>query len=259
MALDEALYEAVARGDSPPVLRLYRWHPATVTLGYAQRDPSAVKVEACRAYGFDIVRRSTGGRAVLHQHEVTYAVIAPHGSEWFPGGILESYRMIATPLQEMLSNLGIASELVPARPSTGRAGIHDFCFTAPASYELAVGEHKIAGSAQKRNERAFLQHGSVPVDLDLEVLLNVLGKPGPGAIKHLASKVGWINRYLEVPVTLDQVEEAMVSAFRKVFPVTWVVSEPEPSELARAEALFHERFSPVVQGFEEAPAIDREN
>jgi len=246
MALDEALYEAVARGASPPVLRLYRWSPATVTLGYAQRDKDAVNFAACRELGFDVVRRSTGGRAVFHHHEVTYALIAPLDYPLFSGGILDSYRAIAQPLMNMLSKLGVNAELVPARRSGTRPDVHDICFTAPASYELSVGSQKIAGSAQKRNDRAFLQHGSIPVDLDLSLMALVLGKPGQEDLKvmtkQLAKKVGWVNRYLEQPVTLEQVEEAMVSAFCSSIEGEWFASFPTSVELSRAQQLHDERF-----------------
>ena len=225
MAIDEALYEAVAAGESPPVLRLYRWEPATVTLGYAQRAPDAINFEACRQYGFDVVRRTTGGRAVLHQHEVTYALIAPTDHPLFAGGILDTYKVIARPLQSTLEQLGVTAELVPARDAGGRASLHDICFTAPASYELAVEGCKIAGSAQKRNDRAFLQHGSIPVDLEPLVMATVLGKSAEQdharAAELLAQKVGWVNRYRETPVSLAQVESVMADAFRQSFPGIW--------------------------------------
>jgi len=246
MALDEALYEAVARGESPPVLRLYRWDPATVTLGYAQRSDDAINFTACRELGFDVVRRSTGGRAVFHHREVTYALIAPIDHPLFTGGILESYRAISGPLQRMLAELGVRADLVPARRSGSRTDVHDICFTAPASYELSVGSHKIAGSAQKRNDRAFLQHGSIPVDLDLTLMARVLGKPGQtnyeSMARQLASKVGWVNRYLERPVTLEQVEAAMVSAFCGSIEGDWQFSSPDKEELLRAQQLHDERF-----------------
>jgi len=245
MALDEALFEAVANGTSPPVVRLYRWDPATVTLGYAQRSPDAVDFTACRELGFDVVRRSTGGRAVLHQHEITYALIAPVQHPLFAGGILESYRAIAMPLQRMLADLGVEAQLVPARHQA-RAEAHDICFTAPASYELAVQGRKIAGSAQKRNERAFLQHGSIPVDLDLGAMVRVLGKPDRVNSEEIAArlqeKIAWVNRYLKSAVDLDDVEAAMANAFRATLAGEWTFSAPSVDEWARAYELAREKF-----------------
>lgn len=246
MALDEALFEAVGNGTSGPILRLYRWQPATVTLGYAQRDEHAINFQVCRESGIDVVRRSTGGRAVFHHHEVTYAVIAPLDDPLFAGGILDSYRVIAEPLQCMLTELGVRAELVPARRSGERSASHDICFAAPASYELAVDGYKIAGSAQKRNDRVFLQHGSIPIDLDLLLMSKVLGKPGADNLeamcRYLSQKVGWVNRYLESSVSLDQVEQAMASAFQKCIPGDWQLSVPSDEEMARAKRLHDERF-----------------
>lgn len=245
MALDEALYESVAQGVSPPVLRLYRWSPATVTLGYAQRHKDAVNLHVCRDHNIDVVRRSTGGRAVLHQHEVTYALIAPVNEQLFAGGILESYRAIAQPLQAMLTGFGIAAELTPARHGSQGAP-HDICFTAPASYELSVNGQKIAGSAQKRNDRAFLQHGSIPLELDLMLMAKLFGAEGDETqarvCRQLEHKIGWVNRYLPQPITLDQFEAAMVEAFHASFAVEWQASAPEKLELERAAQLLEERF-----------------
>jgi len=261
MALDEALFESVAAGQSPPLVRLYRWAPPTVTLGYAQRDPRAINFAACKELGFDVVRRTTGGRAVLHHHEVTYALIAPVDHPLFAGGILESYRAIARPLQAMLAALGVSAELVPARRSRVAVQLHDICFTAPASYELAVEGRKIAGSAQKRNERAFLQHGSVPVDLDPEVMAKVLSAPAvedlAAAAEKLRDKVGWINRYRAIPASLDQVESALTEAFRGTLPGRWDDSTPSASEWQRAERLCREKFHcPGCRG-DVAVSIDR--
>ena len=107
MALDEALFRSVQAGISPPVLRLYRWQPATVTLGYAQRGEAQVNWAACRSLGIDVVRRLTGGRAVLHDREVTYAVIASDRQELFGGRVLDNYRVSAHLLQHCLEQLGL--------------------------------------------------------------------------------------------------------------------------------------------------------
>ena len=115
MAFDEALLESVAAGRSGPVLRLYRWDPPAVSLGYGQ-SLQRVNLPACRELGLDVVRRLTGGRAVLHHREVTYAVIAPERTAFFPGGVLDNYRVIAGVLLQALQTLGLTAEIV------GRAG-----------------------------------------------------------------------------------------------------------------------------------------
>lgn len=249
MALDQALLEAVADGRSGPVLRLYRWSPATVSLGYAQRGPRVVNLDTCRELGLDVVRRFSGGRAVLHDQEMTYAVIAPEPSAWFPGGVAGSYRIIGEALQEALAGLGLETTLAIGRRAA--AGSDDVqasaCFTAPATAELVHAGCKVTGSAQKRQKGAFLQHGSVPVKLDPVLLFKALdtaGRISPqagGAL--LAQRVGWLNRWLPTPRSIGEVEDAFVVAFRRRLGVGMELSDPGPAELARAHSLERDQYT----------------
>lgn len=149
MALDEALLHSVARGDSLPVLRFYRWSPATVTLGYAQSVHTDLDLDVCRRAGLDVVRRSTGGRAVLHDHEVTYSVIAPLNTLIFGNSVLDCYRVISEILQKTLRQLGLPAQLVPGKLRGGHQNATKaICFSAPSQYELVIDGRKVAGSAQ---------------------------------------------------------------------------------------------------------------
>jgi lipoate-protein ligase A len=248
MALDEALLESVAAGRSLPILRLYGWSPPTVTLGYSQRVESSVNLEACRSLGYDVVRRVTGGRAVLHDREVTYAVVSPERSPLFPGGILDNYRVIARALQQTLDSFGLTTSLAPGR-SRGHHGCgaqQSACFTAPATFELLHAGCKVTGSAQKRQGAAFLQHGSIPVELDAERLFRVLdteGQIGPAAGGHLlAQSVGWLNRWLPQPVTVAEVEERLLAAIVGDWDICLVEDEPGAAEQERAEKLSAEKY-----------------
>jgi lipoyl(octanoyl) transferase len=168
MALDEALLRGRVRGASGPTVRFYGWRPAAVSLGYAQPLDETVDRARCQALGIGLVRRPTGGSAILHEppdREVTYAVVAREGD--FPGAddVLETYRVIGQGLAAGLARLGVAAELVPlvrARPGPTPA----FCFGRTGAYEIAVGGRKLAGSAQRRQRGCFLQHGSVLQDAD---------------------------------------------------------------------------------------------
>ena len=242
MALDEALLQAVAGGRSRPVLRLYRWQPSALTLGYSQ-PAAAVEWQACRRLGVEVVRRPTGGRAVLHDRECTYAVIAPAAGAPFPGGIAASYREIAGALRLALAALGLPAELAPGRRRGGQPGI---CFVAPATSELVYRGCKVTGSAQKRQGQAFLQHGSIPVDLDLERLWQLLDPggrtpPREGAAQ-LALSVGWLNRWLQPAVTISQVEEALPVAFAESFGVQFEEDAVSADEWAAAQALAEEKY-----------------
>lgn len=241
MALDEALLEAVAADRSGPLLRLYGWQPATLTLGYAQSAQHDIDLAACRAAGVDVVRRTTGGRAVLHADELTYAVVARTDSPLFSGSVLHCYRVIAEVLQVALRQAGVDAELVPGQRQGGDARpAHAVCFTAPAQYELLAAGRKVVGSAQKRRGAAFLQHGSIPLTLDLDLLARLLRV---ASSDHPAlRKVGWLAGLTAEPVALADLEELLVRAFQEQLGVVWQGSNVTADEQQRAEQLHTEKF-----------------
>lgn len=159
MAVDEALLEARADGD-PPVLRLYRWSPAALSLGRFQ--PAA---EVAVPAGCDLVRRVTGGAAIHHREdEVTYAVVA--GYDLFGDrDPRAAYRAVHGVIARALLVLGVP--LAPRRAAIApRAVPHGLCYDQATDYDLVAGEKKLVGSAQRRRGRAFLQHGSLPISPD---------------------------------------------------------------------------------------------
>jgi lipoyl(octanoyl) transferase len=182
MAVDEGLLRDAVSPGALPVLRFYTWSPPAVSLGRFQNKERAVNAEACQRRGFDIVRRITGGRAVLHCNELTYSVIARTESDLFPNDILGTYKVIAAGLLAGLRELGIAAEMV------SRSGRHagmvksspqePACFSSPSWYEILVKGRKIIGSAQRRVGGAFLQHGSILIGYDPALEAEVI--PGGG-------------------------------------------------------------------------------
>lgn len=247
MAIDEALLNSVTAGRSLPVLRLYRWDPAAVSLGYFQRGETVVNLDYCRRAGIDVVRRMTGGRAVLHDQELTYAVISSVRGGGFSERVLDNYQRISQVLLLTLEALGLDVRLVPGRSRHPAAGsVQSACFTSPSSYELLCHGCKIAGSSQKRQGEVFLQHGSLPIELDPEALFNALdtlGQCTPAAGAHgLAQKVGWINRWLEMPVTLDRVENSLLTSFITVFSAEVKEQSLSDAEWSDAEELVRQRY-----------------
>ncbi len=239
MALDDVLLGAVATGRSMPVLRLYRWSPPTVSIGYAQ-SLAEVNQEACQDFGYEIVRRPTGGRAVLHEHECTYAVIACTGT-LFAGTILDCYRVIAGALRKTVASLGMAVELSMDRRRGTQPAI---CFTAPAHGELLYRGCKMVGSSQKRHGRAFLQHGSIPIDLDLQRLWRVIG--GESAFSggdELSRTIGWLNRFLPSPVSIEMVEDALIAVFANELQLHFRPEEPTADEWKAARRLAEEKYA----------------
>ena len=172
MAIDEAMLDAHLRGLVPPTLRLYRWSPSALSLGYFQSLEEDVYQERCFELGIDIVRRLTGGRAVLHQNELTYSIVASD-KYGFPKSVEKSYKLLSKGLIAAYRILGLEVCFVPYERGLSSAA----CFTSAGSADLTFQGRKIAGSAQFRKDDSILQHGSLPISLDPQLLSYILKFP----------------------------------------------------------------------------------
>jgi lipoate-protein ligase A len=213
MALDEALLLSRLGGDGAPTLRFFGWSPPTVSLGYGQRLDGGIDHDAIRRLGLGLVRRPTGGSAILHEGpdlELTYSVIA--GAADFPGAddLLGTYRWIGDGLCAGLAALGAPVEMVPVQPSDP-ATMPAFCFARTGSYELEVAGKKLVGSAQRRQGRAFLQHGAIMLGADPARLRQVFtGAADPlGGMTTLEAVLGRRPTFAEVA---EKLAEGMASA-----------------------------------------------
>lgn len=181
MALDEAILEAAGRGEVPPTLRLYAWDPACLSLGFAQPFTD-VDLGSLQSNGWDLVRRPTGGRAILHVDELTYSVCGPPTEARLAGSVLESYRVISQALLQALHFLDIPAEAKEKPDSVppitqmkgGAPEFNPVCFEVPSNYEITVDGKKMIGSAQARRKDGVLQHGSLPLFGDLARVTRVL-------------------------------------------------------------------------------------
>jgi len=228
MAVDEAVLTLLPRRNVP-TLRLYAWAHPTLSLGYFQ-PASDVDRAACAARGIALVRRSTGGRAVLHADEVTYAVAAPLAL--FPGGVSGSYRRISAALLGAVRALGLEASLERSHRRAASAA----CFEAPGFAELKVEGRKAIGSAQTRTKAALLQHGSVPLTFDAAALAAALGLPARAA-RALRRQAAGLNDVSEADIAPAEVRRALVGAFAASFEVALVPGELHPDERALAQRL----------------------
>src|SRR5512144_218397 len=172
MAVDEAILEQIGRGDSLPTLRLYAWDPACLSLGHAQ--PFAdVDIARLQARGWEVVRRLTGGRAILHTDELTYSVIGSAVEPVLAGSVLESYNRLAQALLFAVKTLELPVEIKEAAQNNISRN-NPVCFEVPSSYEITVAGKKLIGSAQARKKEGVLQHGSLPLTGDLTRICQAL-------------------------------------------------------------------------------------
>jgi lipoate-protein ligase A len=237
MGVDEALL-ATARDTGRATLRLYGWRGPWLSLGYGQRL-SPARAEACRAAGVGLVRRVTGGLAVLHGADLTYAVAAP--ADALPPGLQGSYGLVADALCEAFARLGIGVERTAARAEPGasgpRAGFD--CFAVPAADELLAGGRKLAGSAQRRAGGAVLQHGSVRLAPDPPAAAAAAGLD-PARATSVAELGGNPDR--------DAVAKAVRAGFEAVLaPLGVSLREGFLEDHERAQAL-HRGEAPVREG-----------
>lgn len=166
MATDEAVFLQSQTKSSPPTIRFYTWSVPAVSIGYFQKISREIDLAACRRMSVDVVRRPTGGKAVFHQHDLTYAVVGLERQDGFPADILGTYRLISCCLINGLRRLGTEAVMsAEGRPMPEmKAGA--LCFSSPSRYELLVKGRKICGSAQVRSRGSFLQHGSLLLGFD---------------------------------------------------------------------------------------------
>jgi lipoate-protein ligase A len=177
MAIDEAVLTAHSEEKSPPTVRFYGWNPATLSIGYFQKAQE-VDMEAVESEGIGFVRRPTGGRAVLHDLELTYSIIVSETYPGIPRNVTDAYRVLSEGLLQGFRGLGLNAEMVQLaseeeKEKDASAG-SSACFDSPSWYELVVEGRKIAGSAQVRQKDVVLQHGSILLDMDTDQLFRLL-------------------------------------------------------------------------------------
>lgn len=226
MAIDEAIYISCQQGTSPPTLRLYGWQPPAVSLGYFQKAEAAVDLQACRRLGIDVVRRMTGGRAVVHNRELTYSVIAPEHASPFSPRVLETYMAIGRCLMKALRGLGLDAHWVAARDkhrvTTSLKQETASCFSAPSWYEITVEGKKICGSAQKRGNGVFLQHGSILIEHQPALMAAVLrsGKSTEDFLKEIEDSTTSINHHLGNRLDVAELKDTVRSGFTETLGVS---------------------------------------
>jgi lipoate-protein ligase A len=255
MAIDEAILEAAGRGAVPPTLRLYTWQPPCLSLGYAQ-SASVVSQAALARRGWDMVRRPTGGRAILHTDELTYSVCGPQSDPRLTGGVLESYKKLSQALLCALRLLGMPVEALekPVMLPTDTASLeadngssNPVCFEAPSNYEITVGGKKLVGSAQARRKEGVLQHGSLPLYGDLSRIVQALAfadeAARAAAARRLLARAMTAEQVLGRPLGWEEAAQAFAAAFEETLDLKLEAGELTEAEHWRAGQLLEEKYA----------------
>ena len=223
MAIDEAIMQGIIAGSSLPAIRFYDWDSPTVSCGFNQSVEKEIDFDLLQVQNIGFVRRPTGGRVVLHDHEVTYAVIAPIEGK-LGGNVTESYAEISKALARGLNILGIEVELEKGvLSSADQRRDANPCFASSSRFELNYQRKKIVGSAQVRKDGVLLQHGSILLDLNQRKLADVLPDLDDEKRKRMADylsrKTVAINEILTEPVSYDDAVLAFTIGFEQIWEI----------------------------------------
>jgi len=255
MAIDEAMMLCQQDGGHPPTLRFYTWKPACISLGYFQRADAEVDLEACQAAGVDVVRRPTGGRAVLHEDEATYSVAIRQAL--LPGSVIETYAYLSQGILQGLRYLGIEGQLarVGVRHQKGAAtgpgagqddGSGAACFDAPSWYETLVDGRKIIGSAQTRQGGVILQHGSLLIGFDAARLARLLRTGGQDRRERLARaldrSVTSVGQQMGRRPGPGEVERALACGMAKALGLALYCGGYTEEEMRLAGRLYQDKY-----------------
>ncbi len=219
MQIDEELLHRVENASPKcTIVRFYRWAEPTISVGKHQRIEESIRLEYCKHHGIPVVRRPTGGRSVFHADELTYSLVS-NDWEHFPlHSVQKTYLRIATALQKGLRQLQIPVELAEGGREVGAGWadqIRKPCFASSTRYELLSRGRKIAGSAQKRLKRSFLQHGSIPLRIDYEVMAAALGVEE----EFLQAGVISVSRAAGRDISFGSLSQALQTGFEEAFQV----------------------------------------
>jgi lipoate-protein ligase A len=229
MAMDEAIATRVKKGNSAPTLRLYGWDRPSVSIGYFQKI-SDINRDYCTENKIPIVRRPTGGRALLHDYEITYSFSVKTDSGVFSMGLLDSYEKISKAFGLALSKIGLASELKLRRePHRCRS---PFCFQSTSYGEITISSKKVIGSAQKRWPGGLLQQGTIPFIIDEDEVAKVFRLKS----SEIGKKFTGLKKILS-DLNIESFKNAIRASFEDTFDTRLISSFPSHEEVSLAGEL----------------------
>jgi lipoate-protein ligase A len=249
MAVDEMLFvRCQQRVDFPPTLRIYDWSEPAFSIGYFQQLGRVIDLEKVQQDNLKVVRRMTGGRAILHWNELTYSIVADSAKNPELGSSLpETYRRLSLAFVDVLDRLGIRADYHRGKPErqSSRSSRYKPCFQSISSYELTAQGKKIMGSAQRRSKSFFIQQGSMPRANTQRSILDYVGPD----LRAAEDEHSWDQRTTNLDALLDRTVEsselkaAVRQGFEKSFGVSLMEEGLSKEELRLAFKLAQDKYS----------------
>ncbi len=247
MALDESLLYHTGKKLSPPTLRLYAWDKPTLSLGLSQ-TASDVDQEKLKQYGWGLVRRPTGGKAILHTDELTYSITGASDESLLSGSLMESYQRISEVIKKALEILGVETSACAKYELPELLNKSDpVCFKIPSNFEVTWNHKKLVGSAQARKGGGVLQHGSLPLYGSLTRITNVLSYPTQAAresaMQNIRDHAATLEEAANRVIPWDQAAHAMMEAFIQTTDIELQRSNPNAQEIEMANELLEKKYT----------------
>jgi len=215
MEFDLKILTSAEKGEIPPTLRFYRWNPPAVSFGSGQKPEEEADLGFCRQNGIDVVRRPSGGGAILHEDEITYSFTSRISEHPAFKDLLSSYYIIVEGLMEGLKKIGVNAEIRGGKSSGPER--YTPCFALSSRHDLVVNNKKIIGSAQRRKKNAFMQHGSIPISYNPQLVTGVFRNH-----QDFFDKATSITEILGHRPEDAKIKEALVQGMEEVFGVKFV-------------------------------------
>ena len=243
MAIDEALLIMEKEKGFSPALRVYKFVPPTLSIGYFQSMKKEVNFTNCREMGFDYVRRPTGGRAVLHDKELTYSVTVAYPHKILGMSLLDSYHYLCKSIILAIDSLG-GNAYFSSREDNEISS--PSCFAAPTFSDIIMNGKKVVGSAQMRNSYGLLQHGSILYHVNLEQIFycfNMNPDRRKKLVKLAEEKISSLSDELGREITFDMIKDALKKGMEKLIGEQLIPTELTEEEKQLAEKLYREKYN----------------
>ncbi|MCE5312075.1 MAG: lipoate--protein ligase family protein [Nitrospiraceae bacterium] len=243
MALDEAIALSVRSGSSVPTLRIYGWSRPSLSIG-AFQNLSGISIDCCSENNIPIVRRPTGGRAILHGDELTYSFSSAN-TDIFSGNLSSNYRLIGSAFYQAFRSTGLTVEIRHTKNSGANLTKSPVCFQAISLGEISINGSKIIGSAQKRWQDGFLQQGSIPFSIDRNLASSIFMGRGCSDLRGLKDFFPEFR--------MDALASSVISGFEQTFSAVLDLSGPTDQELETAAHLAQTKYLSAEHTFRTYP------
>jgi len=226
MAADQMLLDNFSQDDNP-VFRIYDWECPTLSLGRHEVLDSRIDLKACESQEIPIVRRTTGGKAVLHGFDLTYSLVGSVMDKQFPGGVLDNYRYLSKGFSRFFQRLGLNPD-IQERISRKKNKDPHICFVDPSAYEILVEGRKIIGSAQRvrtihkpdaMSNRVFLQHGSIPLNDSIVQIAKIFPYVHEDSLRHEMHSLESVGIY--PGHSIDELRQVLLESLQETFQLEW--------------------------------------